>query len=88
MTTLQLHDLAADGALGSATHATVVCTATALQLAEAAYAADADHLARQLLVGLLLRDRVEIADVQETVTRGLARFNERARAARSSVALR
>jgi hypothetical protein len=49
-------------------------TAQALARAEAAYGADADHLARQILIPLLLEDAVSVADVQQVVGRGLARY--------------
>ena len=51
----------------------------ALEAATAAYGADADHLARELLVGLLLRDAASLADVHRAVERGLARYAARRR---------
>ena len=54
-------------------------TAQILEAAEALYGADADHLARNLLVGLLLRDAVSLADVNRTIERGLATYAARQR---------
>jgi hypothetical protein len=52
-------------------------TAQSLSAAEAAYGADAEHLARELLAGLLLRDAVSLTDVHGTIERGLSRYNAR-----------
>jgi hypothetical protein len=54
------------------------CT-RALELAEAAYGADADHIARFILAGLLLRDDATLAEVHRAIDRGLARFADRRR---------
>ena len=43
-----------------------------LAAAEAAYGADADHIARELLSDLLLCDAVSVADVHGVIERGLA----------------
>jgi len=45
-----------------------------LAAAEAAYGADADHIARELLSDLLLCDAVSVADVHGVIERGLARY--------------
>ncbi|HEX2036270.1 MAG TPA: hypothetical protein VHS99_18970 [Chloroflexota bacterium] len=50
-----------------------------LGLAEAAYAADADHLARELLVGLVFDEAVPLQDIYRAIERGLAGFAERRR---------
>lgn len=52
-------------------------TAKALTAAEAAYGADAEHLAREVLAGLLLQDAVSLADVHRTIERGLSRYHAR-----------
>jgi hypothetical protein len=49
-------------------------TARALGRAEAAYGVDADHLARQILVRLLLDDAASLDDVHRAIGRGLARY--------------
>jgi hypothetical protein len=54
-------------------------TAQALEAAAAAYGVDADHLARALLVDLLLRDAASLADVHRAVEHGLARYAARYR---------
>ncbi|MBI3972274.1 MAG: hypothetical protein HY332_13395 [Chloroflexi bacterium] len=72
-------------ATASAQHTAAVATAlaTVLRLAEEAYAADADHVARSLLVGLLLDGAVERHEVDAVVEHGLARFHERRQMART-----
>lgn len=57
--------------------------AVALMVAESAYAADADHLARNLLIGLLLDGTASTQEVAGAVERGLARFQRRVRLARN-----
>jgi hypothetical protein len=52
-------------------------TAQALAAAEAAYGVDAEHVARELLTGLLLRDAVPLAVVHRTIERGLSRYHAR-----------
>jgi hypothetical protein len=54
-------------------------TVPILEAAEAAYGADADHIARALLSDLLLRDAVSVADVHGVIERGLARYVARRR---------
>ena len=52
-------------------------TAHTLAAAEAAYGADAEHLAREVLAGLLLQDAVSLADVHRTIERGLSCYHAR-----------
>jgi hypothetical protein len=54
-------------------------TTRVLEAGAAAYGADADHVARDLLIGLLLRDAVSVADVHLAIERGLARYAARRR---------
>jgi hypothetical protein len=54
-------------------------TAQVLDAATAAYGADADHLARELLVGLILQDAAPLVDIHGAVERGLARYAARRR---------
>jgi hypothetical protein len=54
-------------------------TVPILAAAEAAYGDDADHIARQLLSDLLLRDAVSVAEVHGAIERGLARYVARRR---------
>ncbi len=71
---------AADGAAsstGSRTLATLGSPAAVLAAAEAAYAADADHVARYLLIGLVLEGAVTQEEVGQTIARGLARYRQR-----------
>lgn len=53
--------------------------AQALELAVALYGADADHLARDVLVGLLLSGAAPLTDVHQAVEQGLALYAERQR---------
>ena len=57
--------------------------AAMLQAAENAYAADADHLARSLLISLVFDRSVPFADIAGAIERGLARYGIRARSART-----
>ena len=54
-------------------------TAQALEAAADAYGVDADHLAREFLVALLLQDEASLADVHRAVEDGLARYAARYR---------
>jgi hypothetical protein len=54
-------------------------TEQVLEAATAAYGADADHLARELLVGLILQDAASLADVHRAIELGLARYGARRR---------
>ncbi|MGH2355480.1 MAG: hypothetical protein ACRDJN_28050 [Chloroflexota bacterium] len=60
--------------------------ALALQLAEAAYAVDADHVARDLLIGLVLNGAVAPAAINGAIERGLASFAGRRQRLRAGVA--
>lgn len=51
--------------------------AEALDTAEAAYGVDADHVARELLIGLLLNDAASLADVYHAIERGLSGYAAR-----------
>lgn len=56
-----------------------------LEEAETAYGVDADHVARELLFGLLLRDAVSLADVHRAIERGLSRYAARRRRLREGL---
>jgi hypothetical protein len=60
-------------------------TDRALEAATAAYGADADHHARELLVDLLLRDAASLADVHRAIERGLARYAAKRRRLREGL---
>jgi hypothetical protein len=59
----------------------------ALRQAAAAYAADADHLARYLLIGLLLDGAVTQDEVNAAVGRGLSQYQQRMRTLRRGPAV-
>jgi hypothetical protein len=59
----------------------------ALRQAAAAYAADADHLARYLLIGLLLDGAVTQDEVNAAVRHGLSQYQQRMRSLRRGSAV-
>ena len=61
-----------------------ITPAAALHLAETAYAADADHVARDLLVGLLLDGTATEQDVFAAIENGLQRYGALQRRLRGS----
>jgi|SRR5581483_5207906 hypothetical protein len=67
----------AAGHTGGRVLAPLSSPAAALAAAEAAYAADADHLARYLLIGLVFEGAVTQEEIGETIARGLARYRQR-----------
>jgi hypothetical protein len=56
-----------------------------LSEAVAAYAADADHVARSLIIGLLLEGAVTQAEVNATVQDGLSEYRLRMRSLREQL---
>jgi hypothetical protein len=64
-------------------YAAVTTVAMALAEAEAAYAVDADHLARHVIVGLIMRGAVTQDEVAIAIERGLARSRANVARARS-----
>jgi hypothetical protein len=68
-------------------YAAAASVAMTLAEAEAAYAVDADHLARHLIVGLILQGAVTQREVASAVERGLARNRDACARARTYFSL-